>query len=123
MTLLIALWDGLVAGFLWWLYGENRLWVVGRHFDKKEWELVGVFTSRARAEEACEGQSEDYFIGPVKRNHAVHETLEWPDSYYPNLTDELYDADELPSDLADLDTAEIELPPAVIAAIATLKAA
>ena len=63
------------------------LWIVGQLVNAandKEWEIQGVFDSKARAIAACIHPS--YFIGSVRLNEALpRETVPWTDAYYPQL--------------------------------------
>ena len=63
----------------------NRMvYIVGEVNDVvlKAWDVVGVFTSEARAVEAC--TSEDHFVGPMRLNMIWPEpSVEWYGLWYP----------------------------------------
>ena len=63
-----------------------ELWVVGEisQSNHKEWEFVGVFSSKGRAELACLGEL--YFVGSVYLDTpAPPVSVPWPGAYYPKM--------------------------------------
>ena len=63
----------------------NRMvYIVGEvdEVNLKAWDVVGVFTSEARAVEAC--SSEHHFVGPMRLNVIWSEpACEWAGLWYP----------------------------------------
>lgn len=62
------------------------VYVVGRVNleNHKEWEFQGVYDSRDKAVEACEGP--DFFVGPVQLNKRIPiESQPWPGAFWPHL--------------------------------------
>lgn len=63
-----------------------QMWVCGKYISEGKWEFQGVFSSERLAISAC--RDDNYFIGPAIVNAALDdETITWPGSYYPLLTD------------------------------------
>lgn len=62
---------------------NTQLWVCGLCTNfPNSWELVGVFSTKQKAIDACE--NEHYFIGPVLLNEEIKQhALRWPGAYYP----------------------------------------
>jgi|WetSurSiteA1Bulk_404760.scaffolds.fasta_scaffold00522_14 hypothetical protein len=64
--------------------GNMELFVVGKinRENYLEWEFMGVFDEREKAEEHC--LDDRYFVGPCKLNEFTGEKKQdWPQSYYP----------------------------------------
>lgn len=60
-----------------------KMWIAGRRF--KDWELIGVFTTRRRAINACTRSID--FIFPITVNEkAPEKTVEAEDVEWPKLT-------------------------------------
>ena len=63
------------------------VWVVGQWYREAEdgrqvWEMAGVFSTEEKAVAAC--RTANYFVGPLPVDTEFpHETVEWPDCYYP----------------------------------------
>ncbi len=52
-----------------------------------EWEMVGVFSTKANADAVATGH-DDYFVGPWVMDHAApDETVMWPGCYHPDYLD------------------------------------
>lgn len=70
------------------------MWVVGEYFGQHKessqsaWSLVGIFDTEEAARAECEGQSENYFLGPIQLNDAQHDMVDWPECEYPNVSRE-----------------------------------
>lgn len=65
---------------------KDILWIVGKtvgfNSDGCVWEYVGVFDKDSLAIAEC--ITEEYFVGPVELNTAIHGDAEtWPGCYYP----------------------------------------
>ena len=63
---------------------EKTVWVVGeaRYIGSQEWEMIGVFSTQEKANEAC--ILPRYFVGPVEINKAFpSKTVPWPGAYFP----------------------------------------
>lgn len=58
-----------------------QLFVVGKETGGS-WEIMGVFSSKEKAESICLDSS--YFVGPMKLDEpAPVETTDWPGLYTP----------------------------------------
>lgn len=66
---------------------SDTVWVVGQwREDGKPWEMIGVFTDKSRAIDACVEDS--FFTGPqVLGEAAGADPVPWVGCYYPRLQD------------------------------------
>lgn len=61
---------------------EQTVYLVGKNFTDKQWEVVGIYTTREKAIAAC--LTADYFVGPIELDFtAQEEAREWPGSFIP----------------------------------------
>lgn len=62
------------------------VFVVGEYIEETPkgnlWIIVGVFDSENDAKKVCEGKP-NYFVGPIEKNKAFHENVDWTGAYYP----------------------------------------
>lgn len=76
----------------WWKSEDREVWIAGRWVECPEdgdhspaWELLGVFTSAARAQKRCTS-AHDFIAGPVEINRELGEEREvFPVIRYPWL--------------------------------------
>jgi hypothetical protein len=63
----------------------TKLWIVGQLLPDESdnaWSFQGVFSSEAKANEACLGP--EYFIGPANLDAPIlDESMPWPEAYRP----------------------------------------
>jgi len=63
------------------------VWVVGLWIEGGQWELMGIYTDKEVAVNAC--KTDLYFVGPYPINMPdIETTHSWKDCYYPLREDD-----------------------------------